>query len=399
MKPTLKVGVQGSLSTRVGPGNTITLGDDQRATVFSTPSMINLMEYAARETLRPHLDEGEESVGIDVNIEHTSATPPRNEVTATATLTAIDRKLFRFDVVARDSWGVIGKGTHCRAVVETSQLVSKLAQKQRPPDSSAAIPAPLPIFETLKCSVRDGLLRITLNRPQKRNAISAKMTAELEQLVDWLKSKTDVRVVIVAGAEGTFCAGDDVGDLPETVEESKRLSVRRGGLYQQITELPQIWVAAMDDLVLGGGFVFASACDFRIATHRTMLGMPEVLLGWPPNYGLGIVQSLLGRGRTLELTLSGETIDARRGESIGFVNQVVPPTNLSVEATRLAEKLLAMPRKALSAAKQQLAHGRKWSDAVASDVFVDCLTSEEAQASLAKFRKAGTSKNSDANSE
>lgn len=135
MKVTLTVGVKGELTTRVGPGNTITLGDDQRATVFSTPSMINLMEHAAREALRPHLETGEESVGIDVNIEHTSATPPKNEVTATATVTAIDKTVISFDVVASDSWGEVGRGTHRRAVVKTSRLVSKLGHKIQPPET------------------------------------------------------------------------------------------------------------------------------------------------------------------------------------------------------------------------------------------------------------------------
>ena len=387
MKATLTVGIRGKLTTRVGPGNTITLGDDRRATVFSTPSMINLMEHAAREALRPHLETGEESVGIDVSIEHTSATPPKNEVTATATVTAVDNTVVRFEVVANDSWGEIGRGTHRRAVVKTSRLVSKLGHKIQSPETSAAIPAALPAFNTLQCVVSDGLLRLTLNRPRKRNAISAEMTTELEQLVEWLEHKSDVRVVIVAGADNTFCAGDDVGDLPDSLGESKRLSIRRGALYQRMTELPQVLIAAMDGLVLGGGFVFASACDFRVATHRAKLGMPEVLLGWPPNYGLAIVQSLLGRGRTLELTLGGETMDARRAETIGFVNRIVSQTQLDVEAMRLANKLLAMPPQALTAAKQQLAPGTRWSDAAAADVFAECLATEVAQKSIAKFKK------------
>lgn len=387
MKASLTVGIEGKLTTRVGPGNTITLGDDQRATVFSTPSMINLMEHAARDALRPHLEAGEESVGIDVNIEHTSATPPKNEVAATAMVTAIDKTVVSFEVIAHDAWGEIGRGTHRRAVVKTSRLVSKLGHKILQPDSSPAIPAALPTFETIQCSANEGLLRLTLNRPRKRNAISAEMTTELEQLVDWLEHKSDVRVVIVSGADGTFCAGDDVGDLPDSLEESRRLSIRRGTLYQRMTELPQILIAAMDGLVLGGGFVFAAACDFRIASHRAKLGMPEVLLGWPPNYGLGIVQSLIGRGRTLELTLRGETMDARRAETIGFLNRIVAQTQLETEATRLATRLLSMPPKALSAAKQQLAAGGVWNDAAAADVFADCLTTDVAQKSIAKFKK------------
>ncbi len=391
MKESLRIGVTGRLSTRVGPGETITLGSANthgEATVYSTPSMINLMEHAAREALRPHLEEGEESVGVDVQITHSSATPPKSQVTAEARVTKVDKNVVSFEVIAHDPWGEIGSGTHRRAVIKTSKFAERLAQ-QKP----AAPPAPKPATtppetNTIDLQHSGCVLRLTLNRPQKRNAINALMTAEMEHVVDWLEHHAPhIRVVIVRGAAGSFCAGDDVGDLPDAPQAAGQLSLRRGALYQRVTSLPQIFIAAIDGLAYGGGLVLAAACDFRIATHGAKFGLPEVLLGWPPNYGLGIVQSLIGRGGSLQLALTGESIDARRAESIGLVSKVISPFQLESEVSKLAEHLAALSPDAVRAAKQSLAPGVAWSDQRATDAFMDCLATETARQSIAKFRR------------
>lgn len=178
-----------------------------------------------------------------------------------------------------------------------------------------------------------------------------------------------------------------MGDLPENAEEARSLSLRRGVLYRQITELPQVVIAAIDGLALGGGCVLAAACDFRIATHRARLGLPEVSLGWPPNYGMGILQSLIGRGRLLELALSGQGIRARRAEEIGLVNRVVSPIQLEAEATNLARAFETMSAAAIASTKRLLAVDRRWSDEAAAEAFVDCLTSETARNSIGRFRE------------
>ena len=182
-----------------------------------------------------------------------------------------------------------------------------------------------------------------------------------------------------------FRAGDDVGDLPVSDAEAADLSLRRGALFQQITELPQIFIAAIDGLCLGGGLVLAASCDFRIATHRARLGLPEVRLGWPPNYGMGIVQSLVGRGRTLELALTGESYDGQGADAMGLVNRVVAVAQLKTEVDNLARQLESLPAEALGAAKQLLAPGSNWSDDVATRFFVSCLSLDAAKQSRARF--------------
>lgn len=388
MKDSLQVGVHGSLSTFVGADQTIRLGDMSEATVFSTPSMINLMEYAARDALAPHLADGEESVGVDVNVTHTSATPPRSKVVAQATVTAIEKNVISFNIVAKDAWGEIGRGTHRRAIISTEKFAERLkAQKSSPIHGQFSTLSDLiSTFVHLRCEAYGSILHITLDRPNKRNAINAQMTCELEQLADCLERRSnDIRVVIVSGSGDTFCAGDDVGDLPDDAEAARDLSLRRGSLYQQLTELPQIFIAAIDGLAIGGGFVFASACDLRVSTFRAKFALPEVSLGWPPNYGMGIVQARIGNSHSMALALTGDMIDAQHAKSVGLVHRVVAPTQLSSSAMELAKQLTAQPRDALTAAKQLLAPGQTWSDVTASNRFVKCLTTEDAITSRRRF--------------
>jgi enoyl-CoA hydratase len=392
MKASLKVGSTGTLTTEVGPGNTIRLGDDRRAEVFSTPSMINLMEYAAREAVRPHLDEGEESVGIDVQIQHTAATPPRSQVTAEAVVARVEKNVITFEVVARDPWGEIGRGTHRRAIIATEKFARKLAESKAPQPQPGVSSSQqrLPAFKAIECTHADSTLSVTLNRPHKRNAMSQQMTHELGTLLQWLESSgASVRCVVVRGAGDTFCAGDDVGDLPQDPVEGRALSLLRGETYLRMTELPQVFIAAIDGLALGGGLVLAAACDFRLATHRAKFSLPEVALGWPPNYGMKIVQSIIGRGHTLQLALTGQQVSANQALAMGLVSRVITPDRLSVESLRLAHELSQKSGFALAKVKQLLSPHKTWSDALASDAFVESLATEAAQKSLQRFSGNG----------
>ncbi len=383
MKASLAIGFVGSLRTRVGPGNVITLGGDRAAAVFSTPSMINLMEFAAREALRPHLDEGEESVGIDVQIQHTAATPPRNEVIAEAVVAAIEKNVISFDVVARDPWGEIGRGTHRRAIINTDRFARRLAETK--PDLPPAS-ANLPTLETMNCVVTGSRLELTLNRPHKRNAFNQQMTQELSSLLDWLENfGGPIRSVIISGSGETFCSGDDVGDLPEDPQACRSLSLLRGETAWRITELPQVFVAAIDGTALGGGLVLAAACDFRLATHRAKFGLPEISLGWPPNYGMGIVQSLIGRGQTLELALSGKTISTVDALAMGLVSQAAAPDRILAESALLADRIASHSALALGHVKKLLSPRSSWSNHRACEAFVECLATETARVSKLRF--------------
>ncbi len=383
MKNTLRPGLSGELDTHVGPGQTIALGGLSEATVFSTPSMISLMEYCARQLLEPHLEADEESVGVDVHIAHTSATPPGNKVTACATVLEVEKNVVLFEVVAEDDWGEIGRGRHRRAVIRTSKFAEKLAEQKKASGTIASSPE----FKLLHCQRAGQMLTVSLNRPSKKNAMNQALTLELEQLLGVLNaSPNETRVVVFRGSNENFSAGDDIGDIPEDAREAEELSLRRGALYQAITMSPQVFVAEIDGLCLGGALVLASACDFRISSQRASFGLPEVTLGWPPNYGMGIVLSLIGRAAGMELALTGRRLHARDAASLGLVNEVVPHTQLSEFAQQYATKMLQLPAEAIKEIKRLLAPGEVWSDQTATQAFMRCLKTDTAIENLRRFR-------------
>jgi enoyl-CoA hydratase/carnithine racemase len=160
---------------------------------------------------------------------------------------------------------------------------------------------------TIQVELANPIAYVTLNRPQQLNAVNVQMTEDLERLVAWLKDHpAEVRVVILRGAGKAFCAGDDVKELPTlTIDQARALSLRQARVYLDFERLPQPIIAAIDGVAFGGGCVAAYSCDFRIATHHAQFGMPEILLGWPPGYGISQLTALVGKARALHLGQNG----------------------------------------------------------------------------------------------
>ena len=222
MKPGLNLDTVGVLHATVLADQTIYLGMEQLrgAVVFSTPAMIDLMEHAAREVLRPYLDANEESVGANVHIEHLAATPIGANVRAEARVTAIEVKLIDFDLAAFDEVDQIGRGTHRRAIIQTDRFASRLAEKTAKLSQGVALPmhiepntGDLARLEALLVERDTAVVTVTLNRPQKLNAVNRQMTSDWERVNAWLAGHPEVRVVLVTGAGEAFCAGDDVPEV------------------------------------------------------------------------------------------------------------------------------------------------------------------------------------------
>lgn len=394
MQPGLQPGHTGELTWTVDPSMTITLGALPQATVFSTPSMIMLMERAAREALRPFLDEGEESVGIEVQVEHVGPAVLGEAVRGVARVTAAEGRRASFTVQAFAGDREIGRGTHRRAIVPLSRLVENVAKVTAPaatPAPPAAASGSLPQFTTLNVAVADRVATIVLSRPQALNAVSVQMTTEWEQLVAWLAGHPEeVRVAIVTGAGPTFCAGDDVKELPAlTLDAARALSLRQAALWLSLERLPQPFIAAVNGPALGAGCVAAYSCDFRIAAHAASFGMPEIKLGWPPGYGVAQLTALVGKARALELCLTGESISAGRALEWGLVNEVVPAAQLLPRAQQLATRLLALPAEALRATKR-LVHADegalpKITHRADTEAYIRCLALPDAREGIAAF--------------
>jgi enoyl-CoA hydratase len=394
MKPGLKIGDAGELTWMVDPTMTITLGGVPQATVFSTPSMIMLMEQSAREALRPFLEDGEESVGVEVQVEHTGAAVLGSTVRGIAKLVEIDGRRLRFEVQAYVGDREIGRGKHRRTVVRLDRLVANVMQTLKEEDRVMNLkPATgeLGELETVTVDVSNRIATVTLNRPHAANAINVQMTGELERLVAWLAGHPqEARVVVISGVGDAFCGGVDLKDVAGlSLEVARTLSLRQANVCLALERLPQPVIAAVNGPAFGGGCTVAYSCDLRLASHAARFAMPEIKRGWPPGFGIAQLTALVGKARALELCLTGEAITATQALEWGLVNELVPGTMLMKSAQQLAERLLLLPAEALRQTKRliHMDEGQlpKVTHRADTEAYLRCLELPDAREGIAAF--------------
>ena len=394
MKSGLQPGAIGELIWNVDSSMVITLGGDPRATVFSTPNMIMLMERSAREALRPYLDEGEESVGTDVQIQHVSGAGIGAVVRGEARVTGIDGKRIHFDVSAWCGERQLGFGKHTRALVKLERLIENLdKQSQEGPRAMNLVPnnGALPSMQTLLVEHSGPIATVTLNRPRSLNAVNAEMTSDFEKLVGWLLGhKEELRVVLLRGAGDSFCAGDDIKELPGfTPQFARELSLRQAEMYLAWERLPQIVIAMVHGDAMGGGCVAAYSADFRLASHDARFGMPEIKLGWPPGYGIAQLTNLIGKSRALEMCLLGEPLSAQKAFEWGLVHELVPRGQLEKRSLAWAERLLKLPAEAMRQTKMLLHLDEGAQPKVAyradTEAYIRCLQLDDATEGIRAF--------------
>jgi enoyl-CoA hydratase len=223
------------------------------------------------------------------------------------------------------------------------------------------------------------------------------MTEDWEKVNAWLAGHPEVRVVIVQGAADTFCAGDDVKEVGElSLDVARELSYRQARMYLSWETLPQVFIAAIDGNALGAGCVMACACDFRIATYQASFGMPEILLGWPPGYGLSQLTALVGKAKALEMCTLGVSLSAQQAKESGLVTKLVSRQQLLGAAEELAEKLLAMPAMALRETKRLIHQdeGTQLKSTYVADTqaYIECLATQDAQEGIRAFLEKRTAK-------
>jgi len=198
-------------------------------------------------------------------------------------------------------------------------------------------------YSTLLFERRDGLALITVNRPDKLNALNHVVIQELGEAAALVSEDAAIRGVILTGAgPKAFVAGADIGELSSCSEvDAQTLSQTGSAVFRRLERCPKPVLAAVNGFALGGGCELAMACHLRIAADNAKFGQPEVKLGITPGYG-GTVRlpRLVGRGRALELLLSGAMIDALDAFRIGLVNRVVPAERLLAEAETLLRAIL-----------------------------------------------------------
>lgn len=200
-----------------------------------------------------------------------------------------------------------------------------------------------PQFSTLKTTLEEGILTITVNRPDKLNALNRHVFAELDKAMDWVYSDSNIKGVIITG-EGSkaFVAGADISEFTELTNESaKEMSANGQRIFFKIEDCKKPVIAAVNGFALGGGCELAMACHFRLASDNAKFGQPEVNLGLIPGYGGTQRLSLLvGKSKAMELTMTGAMISAEEAKSLGLVNYVTTSDELMKKTKEILSLIL-----------------------------------------------------------
>lgn len=215
-------------------------------------------------------------------------------------------------------------------------------------------------LENLKTDNRDGVLVVTIDRPKVLNALNAQTVGEIGRVFGEALADESVNCVILTGAgEKAFVAGADINELAKlTPVEGKTTSESGQQVFLTIERFPKPVIAAINGFALGGGCELALACHIRIASEKAQLGLPEVTLGIIPGYGgTQRMVRLLGKGKALELILTGDRVSAEDALKIGLVNKVVPADQLMTVAEEMARKIASRGPLAVRAAIEAVMHG------------------------------------------
>jgi enoyl-CoA hydratase len=222
---------------------------------------------------------------------------------------------------------------------------------------------------------------LTINRPEKLNALNIATRKELADALDELRDDTEIRVVILTGAgEKAFVAGADINEFAGRTAVQQRAVMKAKSIFTAAEELPKPLIAMINGFCLGGGCELALSCDLRIASDRARFGQPEINLGIiPGGGGTQRLTRLIGEGKAMQMILTGEMIDAAEAHRLGLVNEIHPAAELAEKtfelANRIAEKspvALAMGKTAVkNAARTTLREGLD----AEIDLFALCFSS------------------------
>lgn len=211
-------------------------------------------------------------------------------------------------------------------------------------------------YETILVEREEGVAFVTLNRPERLNAMSFQMKAELVRALQELDRDPAARAIVLTGAgDKAFVAGADIAEFAGRTAVDQWRMHERGTLYDALDRLETPALAMINGYCLGGGLELALACDLRIASDRAILGQTEINLGLIPGGGASQrLPRLVGMGKAMRLALTGDRIDAHEALRIGLVDEVVPHGRLRTRALELAERIASKSAFAVRLAKAAL---------------------------------------------
>jgi enoyl-CoA hydratase len=209
-------------------------------------------------------------------------------------------------------------------------------------------------YETLLVERRGRVAVITINRPQKLNALNIQTRAEGAAALEELREDESVRVVVITGAgEKAFVAGADIAEFEGRTAVSQRDVMTARSLFTAVDTFPKPVIAMINGFCLGGGCELALSCDIRVASETARFGQPEINLGIiPGGGGTQRLTRLVGEGKAMELILTGDMIDAQHAYNLGLVNLVVPAADLEAKTMELANRIAEKSPVALRMAKE-----------------------------------------------
>lgn len=244
----------------------------------------------------------------------------------------------------------------------------------------------------VELKIEEGIATVTINRPKSLNALSQEVLEQLEQTIKDVAKDDKARVVIITGAGSkAFVAGADIAAMVNmTAQESRDYSIFAHKVFEMIEQLPKPVIAAVNGYALGGGNELALSCDIRVAASTANFGQPEITLGIIPGFGgTQRLSRLVGKGKALELILTGKMIDAKTAESIGLVNVVVPPEGLMDTAKGIAKKIAAFSPLTITFAKEAINRGIQMTLEQGCkyeiELWTDCFTTEDQDIGMSAF--------------
>ena len=236
---------------------------------------------------------------------------------------------------------------------------------------------------------QNGILAITVDSPAKYNALNVTALQELEQELDRALSNKSVRAILLTGAgDKAFVAGADIAEFKTLpISESKAFAETGQRVMDKLENMPVPVLAAVNGFALGGGCELALACHMRIASENAQFGLPEVKLGIIPGYGgTQRLTQLVGRGKALEIMLTGNPIKAQEALRIGLVNQVVPIEQLIAASIALLSQMIGRAPRALAMVIKAVgSQGRPDGYAVEASAFEECCQTADFQEGVSAF--------------
>lgn len=249
----------------------------------------------------------------------------------------------------------------------------------------------MPNFETITLETRGPVAVLTINRPDKLNALNTKVHAEGVAALDQLKRDASVRVLVITGAgEKSFVAGADISEFQQQTPITQRDQFHDRTLFNSIDTFPKPVIAMVNGFCLGGGNELAMACDIRMCSENARFSQPEINLGLiPGGGGTQRLTRLIGEGRSMEVMLTGDMIDAKTAYDFGLVNHVYPAAELETRTMELANKIAEKAPIALQLAKEavKFASRSNLDEGLRRevDLFAICFSTEDKQEGVSAF--------------